>query len=797
MRPIPVLQRLATLGFAIAATSAIFGFGQTNSIQLFSPVNVRPSAAGTGFGQSAVTFNSSNLVLNCSASPIQATLSSTADNTGNVLVDNYVYLTVTAGSTTTGPTNVCRGGVSDDTPQGVLQDCFTASYRAQASPGQLNGQDPDTFTSTGGVAPIDISSSLLAGTDQVQLNLVDAGGVLTSSTLYLNTNCTQAGVTGPANVTGNPISTTPTPQQLTQNFSFDPTTNQQVQFTYDLSAAQTAGSLSIQNGTIPNTADQPIDPTTFQSVWVPNTSFATSNCLVHTGELLPNGSPACKLYTLECQIGTGASQSGAQCPVSQLANEVFQENFDGPAFTLPDIVVPNGPTFHQGVGLLMAAEPWTGGSCMFDPASGFGTTLCPQNVLTNFSGPGGYASTGRGTNPNSSFITVAPVPEDLTTVSVVGQQPGGWINSQSVTVNFSSQPPIVPGTNTFVPAPIQSITYGISSAGSVPSPGPPVPNDTTLTNPIPCPTSQNPLQPPATTYAPPSQVVSVAADGQYLLHYFAKDCAGTEELKFAQDANSNWSTLFYTFPVNVDTVPPAVATGPTLSPPPGTNSGTANSYTQNQKVTATYSCTDDRSGVTLCGSSTFGPGSTLNTGPLTSPVDTSTLGTHVFTVNVSDAAGNKSSASVSYTVVAAAQPVNLSIAKLAPLTAKTNALITYSIGAINVGKTPATSVVISDPLPAGVTFVSAKPQILSCALIFCSTSKYTAACSYANNTVTCTTSSLVGATLLNFTEFSLEIVARVSASAGARISNTATVSSANPDSSPAGNHSTAVTLVVK
>ena len=40
----------------------------------------------------------------------------------------------------------------------------------------------------------------------------------------------------------------------------------------------------------------------------------------------------------------------------------------------------------------------------------------------------------------------------------------------------------------------------------------------------------------------------------------------------------SWSTAFYTFPINVDTVNPVVATGPTLSPPPSTNNGVANSY---------------------------------------------------------------------------------------------------------------------------------------------------------------------------------------------------------------------------
>jgi hypothetical protein len=122
-----------------------------------------------------------------------------------------------------------------------------------------------------------------------------------------------------------------------------------VQFVYDLSQAQAAGSLSITPNTIPGTDDLPIDSTTFQSMYVPNTSFATSICLIHSGELV-NGVPACKLFTLQCTVGTGSNESGAQCPVSSLPNEIFKDIFDGPSFTLPDIATPNGPTSHQGVG---------------------------------------------------------------------------------------------------------------------------------------------------------------------------------------------------------------------------------------------------------------------------------------------------------------------------------------------------------------------------------------------------------------------------------------------------------------
>ena len=649
MRKISILRCLVVTLFGACVVPTI---SAQNQIQVYGPVDVRLSADGTGYGSSAVVFNSSTLNLNCSASPVTAVLSSTPDSKGNLLVDNFINLTVTSASSTTGPVNVCSGATSTSAYGVIPGSCFTSSYQSVAgSPAYL---DPDTFVATGGVAPINISSNLQSGPQQLKIDLVDTGGYLANSTLYLNTNCTLTGVTGPAEITGNPIpQSNPTSQQLTQNFSFNPTTNQQVKFVYDLTAAQTAGSLTITPGTIPGTADLPVDATTFQSTLVANTSFATSVCLIHTGELV-NNAPACKLFTLACTVGTGANESGAQCPVSSLPNEIFQDVFDGPSFTLPDISTPQGQTFHQGIGLLMASEGWTGGPCTFDPASNLQNLPCPQNLLATFSGPGTYTATGHTSHPNSTFIAVAQVPEDLTTVTVAGQQPGGWIHSSTASLTLSSQPPVLTGTNVpgaanFVAAPIQSITYGISAPTSVPLPVSPVSTDTTIVNSIACPTPANPLDPPATVFTTAAQGVSGLADGNYLLHYYAQDCAGTLELKFSQDNTGTWSTAYYTFPINVDTIAPIVASGPTLSP----TTGAQNSYNVGQAVTATYSCTDERSGVIQCGSSHYPyTAGILNTGPITSAVDTSTAGAKTYTVTAVDAAGNQSSASVNYVVVA-------------------------------------------------------------------------------------------------------------------------------------------------
>jgi hypothetical protein len=650
----------------VLLTFSLTAVGQT-PIQLFGSTFVRASSTGTTTAN-PVPFNSATVNLSCPSSGVTAVLSSTPNGLGNPLVDNFIQVTVTAGSTKTGPTNVCRGGTSESGQSGTQMNCFNSTYQ-NAAPNLIGANmDTGTFTATGGVAPIDISSLFVAGTQQATIELVDTGSLLTNASLYLVTSCTQGGVTGPATVTGNPIpAVNPPTSLLVQNFNFNTTPGQGVGFTYDISTPQQNGQLQLTNNTIPNTADMPLDPTLWQTKYAAGTSFATSSCLVHTGELL-NGQPACKLYTLTCQVGTGTASAGALCPVSQLRDEVFSDKFTGPAFTLPDITGPTGRTFHQGVGLLMAAEGWKGGPCTFDPASGLQAQDCPQNLLTVFNSPGILATTpsatplvkslalvsaafeeedddedmdsdGTGTHPNSTFVTVSGVPEDLTTVIVVGQFKGGWVNTHNIRLWMWSEPPVLPHTvpnhQNFVASPIQSITYGIAPAGTVLSTKFAIPGDVTLTNSNGCPAPAHPTQ-PASIFAPPTQTVHVKADGQYLLHYFAQDCAGTEELKFSAVGNGGWATSFYSVPVNVDTVDPKVIQGPTLSPP----AKKSNSYPLHEKVTASYSCEDDASGVAICGDKFYGSPGTLNTGVLTSTVDTFTPGNKTFTVWTIDIAGN-------------------------------------------------------------------------------------------------------------------------------------------------------------
>ncbi len=555
----------------------------------------------------------------------------------------------------------------------------------------LNGQ---TVDAAGGLPEIDLGTSLggglgliAPGTEQqsITIGLTDEGGQVTNSTLFLTTNCTQGGVTGPATVTGNTISTGNT-SSLTQTFNFDTGSGQQVGFVYNL-AGVSIFSNDQNNQAIPQTSDVPLNSTTFQPDFVQGTSFATSSCLIHTGELLPNGNSACKLYTLECTIGTGAAATGAQCPVSAVANEVVNDLFDGPAFSLQNIYTPFGPTYHEGIGFLMASEEWggnnppnplpspaipaDGGPCVFDTDSGLQSLPCPLNLLTSFTGPGSFNGEGETKNPNSTFVSIYGVPEDLTSVRIAGQLSDNWVNNNQPQVYFFSQPPnfshgayvqkgfgliSLPGAGGFKPSPIQGITYGLALANSPTPPEPvqePLASDLTVTNSAAV-CSSTPLslnvQP---NFAPAAQTLQwyngtelvPVPDGQYLLHYFAEDCAGTRELLFAQAPQTgSWSTNFYTFPINVDTTPPQVSSI-VISP-------SASSYSVGQKVTASYSCSDATtgSGVVTCGSNNYSPQSTYQTKVISTQLSTSSKGTKTFTVNAKDGAGNTASGLITYTV---------------------------------------------------------------------------------------------------------------------------------------------------
>ncbi len=143
-----------------------------------------------------------------------------------MFADNYIGLSVNGSATV----DVCSGGYYD-----TQNNCFNGAYTGQYS--GLTGDDPDNFVALYGVPPLNISSDLQPGSVQAEFQLLDAvpGVSQGSSSVWLITNCTQNGVAPGGNITGNLISSTTSTQP--QNFFFDSTPGQRVEFIADYSAA--------------------------------------------------------------------------------------------------------------------------------------------------------------------------------------------------------------------------------------------------------------------------------------------------------------------------------------------------------------------------------------------------------------------------------------------------------------------------------------------------------------------------------------------------------------------------------
>lgn len=126
---------------------------------------------------------------------------------------------------------------------------------------------------------------------------------------------------------------------------------------------------------------------------------------------------------------------------------------------------------------------------------------------------------------------------------------------------------------------------------------------------------------------------------------------------------------------------------------------------------------------------------------------------------------------------------DLSVTKTGPAALTAGAAITYTINVANVGPSPATSVSLTDALPAGVTFSSlTEPAGWNCTTPAVNT----------NGTITCTLATLpAGGAPQSFT-----VTGQVDvAAATGNITNTATVGAASPDPNAANNSDSATTAI--
>jgi uncharacterized repeat protein (TIGR01451 family) len=127
-----------------------------------------------------------------------------------------------------------------------------------------------------------------------------------------------------------------------------------------------------------------------------------------------------------------------------------------------------------------------------------------------------------------------------------------------------------------------------------------------------------------------------------------------------------------------------------------------------------------------------------------------------------------------YTLVAGA-PVDVAVTKVgAPDPVDLNAALTYTLMVTNNGPNAAGSVVLTDPLPAGVAFVSAMTT--------------QGACMAAGGTVTCNLGSIAMGGLVTVT-------INTTVTAGGILTNTATVTTADADTNNTNNSATAMTTV--
>jgi uncharacterized repeat protein (TIGR01451 family) len=234
-----------------------------------------------------------------------------------------------------------------------------------------------------------------------------------------------------------------------------------------------------------------------------------------------------------------------------------------------------------------------------------------------------------------------------------------------------------------------------------------------------------------------------------------------------------------------------------------------------QSVTGTFTCGDAGSGVAVCGPQTVSactPTTTSITGapvgmglpsfntPVLIDTSASAVGKHV--VNAVDCAGNPSPTSATYTVALGSADLGIGNIPNPLASVKNGSNLTYNIFVLNLSGNLATSVVVTNPIPANTTYVSAMSGIVSCTLAGCNNLATGSACTPTFNgsvvtSVTCTTPSLKSF-LPGLTGYVVKLVVNVKGPTSLKsVTDTATVSEANPDPVKGDNTFTVTTKVTQ
>ena len=589
---------------------------------------------------------------------------------------------------------------------------------------------------------IDISSFLTFGMSTngtpVSFTLLDGGGDVAGSTVFLQTNCSTPGTIQPGgSITGNPINPN-IPASLTPQFAFSTTPGNNVVFAADYTG--TAGS---DNATAaPTVTDVGIRQSDF-AAFVAGTSAAPAVCLRLNAEVDPTTHEVlCKGFLIQCTTASDSTRSGANCPQSAADNLKFQAKFDSPDAPIPsatngysnflpdgtnangsacsNITTPTGAVCAHGTGpaLLEGPDNWvSAATCSFPSGDLLNGSACPQNPLTAFRGAEDPGHTVTTKNTNSLFVPVVNMPLPTDSVAVTGQNGNGWVNTNTVPVKITanaatyvpaSNNPFFPGTNNFNPVGILTETYGTAPISTpIPDPdGGPVAGDTVKSNGA-CPTN-------ASTAFVVNDSLSLA-DGIYNLHHFPTDCGSTEGLLFRpnitqlQTASANWAS----FPITVIGVDHLAPTVTSCDAPP--SPGPGGRYTSNVTIHCTVSDQAYSAGVSGSGFTPLLPNS-IQGSPSTIVALSTNVPDHTYnpaaltnSPNVCDLAGNCVNVpALGPFVIDLLDPADLAIAagSLPPTTVKSGTYITYGVIAANFGPGKAQGVSITDRLPAGATFSS-------------------------------------------------------------------------------------------
>jgi hypothetical protein len=631
--------------------------GAYGAIELFSSIDINPSLiTGSSWTQNppnaGYSVQSNTINLTCPASGVTATLSSTPDGLSNVFQDNTIQVADTINGATTTTTNVCFGGDTNfqgftGFPTGTT-NCFQPSYES-AAVGFL-GEDPELVTgliAMYGVSPVNLQNAnslyppvLSSGTQAVSFQLTDAGGDLGAGTVHLVTNCSLAGITPGGNITGNPISSSPT-----QTYTFDSAPGQNISLENSVTAASGA---TFTPGIVPIVTDIAVPQQLFSQL-VQNTSAAPSVCFRLSSELdytVTPPAPMCKGFLIQCFNPADGTTTGDNCDptsVNEVRNLYYATQFsspDGPVngfnFLYGPVgnppadacsnVVPGGSCANgTGPGILMGGDNWlcatSGSPC---PAAATTQTpvnpptysasnctltgslagaLCPLDLLTEFEGAADMRGGSTTTGSNSVLVPVANMPLPTATAAIANQNTYGWIHgSSSISATFTSNEATypaggnIPSANGFAPAtaaPPMSLTYGISTWPVLPDTTYPVVGDltnantnTSLTTPF-CNTGG--ATPPT---FPSAGSFNGLSDGMYNLHYFTTDCAFAEGLIFNPTGSAltsptaNWASFPFVT-IGIDNVAPQVSSC-TAAPSPVYNGWYNGNFSQSCTVTDQY-----------------------------------------------------------------------------------------------------------------------------------------------------------------------------------------------------------------